>query len=451
MAGANASRSIMNPKSLLPSLTGRSCRWLVCVGTALHLWLSLGPLRAEPAVGKRTGANEVKGAQRLVEMAAERRERPKLSSDLDIPQLSRWAREWQSARKRTAWVSTTERGVPARVAVHEVGEGPRVMVCVHGLFGEAANWRYVAAALRGEYELWLIDLPGCGESEAPHPGRLGPGGYGPRALADRVLQAMAARLAARPDVRHLLLAGHSLGGMISLRMLGDEELRERHASTLAAIDGLVLFAPSDVVVTQFTQTQRTMLALNGTKVFLGNLTGILPRAMKQGLRTSFDDPALASRELQTQGIELLSRRANRHATQAMLRDALPWRVVGEEHDWQAIATLERGYEHILKPCLIIWGECDLTLPVSMGYKLKDQLPDARLVVIPRTRHLLPMECPAACAALIRDFREGLDRGRLAAAHTVRRWSGEAMEGSTEWVVGAAKASPGVAGSVEEAR
>ena len=380
-------------------------------------------------------AGEAKGGQRLVNLAAERRERPHLPSDRDIPQLSPLARDWQSAPKRTTWVATTERGVPARVAVHEVGEGPRVMVCLHGLFGEAANWRYVAAALRGEYELWLIDLPGCGQSEAPDPGRLGAGGYGPTALADRVLQALASRLAARPDVRHVLLAGHSLGGMISLRMFGDDGLRTRHAATLEAIDGLVLFAPSDVVVTQFTSTQRTMLGLNGTKVFLGNLTGILPKAMEQGLRTSFDDPALASQELQIQGVRLLSHGANRHATQAMLRDALPWRVLGEVHDWQAIAALERGYEHVQRPCLIVWGECDLTLPVSMGYKLKDQLPDARLVVIPRTRHLLPMECPSTCVSLIRGFRAGLDRGHLAAAHTVRRWSNDAAERSADWMAG----------------
>jgi pimeloyl-ACP methyl ester carboxylesterase len=47
----------------------------------------------------------------------------------------------------THFVNTTNRGVVARVAIHEVGTGPRVLVCVHGIMSESANWRYVAAAL----------------------------------------------------------------------------------------------------------------------------------------------------------------------------------------------------------------------------------------------------------------------------------------------------------------
>jgi hypothetical protein len=42
----------------------------------------------------------------------------------------------------------------------------------------------------------------------------------------------------------------------------------------------------------------------------------------------------------------------------------------------------------------------------MGYKLAAQLPDARLVVLPRSTHLLPSERPTQCSALIRGFTSG---------------------------------------------
>ena len=57
------------------------------------------------------------------------------------------------------------------------------------------EWRFVVGALAEEYDFWLIDPPGCGDSEAPDPKTLGPGGYSPSAMADRELQAIAACLA----------------------------------------------------------------------------------------------------------------------------------------------------------------------------------------------------------------------------------------------------------------
>ncbi|HOY58973.1 MAG TPA: alpha/beta hydrolase [Verrucomicrobiota bacterium] len=360
-----------------------------------------------------------KGAALLVDMAAHPRPVHRLPSDQEIPALSALAEGWSQLAQVTQFVNTTNRGVAARVAIHEAGTGSRVLVLIHGMFSESTNWKYVATALANDYELWLVDLPGCGQSDVPNPDRLGAGGYGPVALADRVLQTLEGRLAARPDVRHFLLAGHSLGGMVALRMFADDTLRQRYGGVLNAVDGLVLFAPCDVMLTQFTPTQQAVRHLNGCKVLLGNLTGILPKVIERATVAGFTEPGLASRELQEQGVRLFSRGKERHIIQAMLRDALTWRVLGEELDWSAVEALEARYRHVRPPCLIVWGECDPTLPLGTGYKLKDQLPDARMVVLARSKHLLQLERPETCATLVREFDEQRRAGRLAAARSVQ--------------------------------
>jgi pimeloyl-ACP methyl ester carboxylesterase len=87
----------------------------------------------------------------------------------------------------------------------------------------------------------------------------------------------------------------------------------------------------------------------------------------------------------------------------MMRQAITWKEFGKKLDWDAVRRLEEAYYNITIPCLIVWGDRDETLPLSMGYKLKDQIPSARLVIVPNCKHLLPLEKPALCARLCRSF------------------------------------------------
>jgi hypothetical protein len=63
------------------------------------------------------------------------------------------------------------------------------------------------------------------------------------------------------------------------------------------------------------------------------------------------------------------------------------------------------------PCLIVWGARDETLPLSMGYKLQAQLPDAALIVIHDTKHSMQLERPRLSSSILREFIESGTRGR----------------------------------------
>ena len=153
--------------------------------------------------------------------------------------------------ERIVLVSTVRSNEPpVGIAVHQHGPGTNdyIQIMIHGVLANHESWRYLTGSLSSNFDLWIIDLPGCGDSDKPDPKSLAADGYSPGAMADRVMQAIEQCLAARNDSPHLMLVAHSFGGMIVLRMTSDPELRQRHATLLRQVDGLVLFAPCDVNV-----------------------------------------------------------------------------------------------------------------------------------------------------------------------------------------------------------
>ena len=55
------------------------------------------------------------------------------------------------------------------------------------------------------------------------------------------------------------------------------------------------------------------------------------------------------------------------------------------------------------PTLLIWGESDVRSPLHVADQLRENIPGARLVVIPGAGHVSNMEQPAAFNRAIRDF------------------------------------------------
>jgi pimeloyl-ACP methyl ester carboxylesterase len=53
------------------------------------------------------------------------------------------------------------------------------------------------------------------------------------------------------------------------------------------------------------------------------------------------------------------------------------------------APAEGGPGDLTVPCLVVHGEIDPVFPLAHGVALRDAIPDAKLLVLPRTGHLLP--------------------------------------------------------------
>jgi pimeloyl-ACP methyl ester carboxylesterase len=333
-----------------------------------------------------------------------------LPRERDIPELARLGQVYDHIPAKVTLVPTQRAGHEVKVAVHELGAGNRdkLAILLHGVLADADTWRYVAAELSTDYDVWLIDLPGCGASDKPKPRDLEADGYGPTALADRVMQAVAARLEARVSSvpKDVVMAGHSLGGTILLRAYGDPDLRNRHRPTLSRIDRLVLLSPCDLAVHAEISIFRTIATLKGWQVSIADALGILDRKCAVAMRDSLFTPNRATRELADSMKDVLARGPTRRAAQAMIRQAVPWRVKEHRPDWPAIEKLEPMLGLVDVPCLIVWGDRDEAFPVSMGHKLRDDVPGALLVKIEQSSHALPRERFDAVTEFIRAFNEG---------------------------------------------
>src|SRR5437763_14705130 len=106
-----------------------------------------------------------------------------------------------------------------RVALHFTSTRPHdtTLVLVHGLISDSRAWRFMRPALAEHYDVLAIDLPGCGDSDAPdaRPGH--DASYAPDAMARALLLALRAHLAGRPPDTRLVFVSHSLGGLVTLR------------------------------------------------------------------------------------------------------------------------------------------------------------------------------------------------------------------------------------------
>ena len=132
------------------------------------------------------------------------------------------------------------------IVLRAVGDADatRLVILIHGVGNDSSAWRFPLANLAADHRLLLVDLPGCGESDAPDPQELASDGYSPTAMAHRVAQALQAHLTDHELPSEITLVGHSLGGAVVPRMMGCDELRHRY-SALDRVDRLILLSPLD--------------------------------------------------------------------------------------------------------------------------------------------------------------------------------------------------------------
>ena len=260
------------------------------------------------------------------------------------------------------------------------GEGPP-LILVHGLAGAAANWTELAPLLLRRYRLLVPDLPGHGGSTAL------PAVAGLEPFADRV-----ALVAEREGMLPAAVVGHSLGGMIVLRMALRRPV-DVSAIVLAAAAGLSV---GNIV-------GRQMLSVFST-IRPGRLAGRyrgwvsrspLLRRFVFGF-VSVADPVGLTDE----------------AVEGFLAAHLLHTDV--DSAWQALRADDprQELEAVRCPVLVLWGAEDVQLPLDDAFEYTRRL-RARLRVIPGCGHLLIGERPDACNHAIEDF---LGDGRLERHH-----------------------------------
>ncbi|MBC7833942.1 MAG: alpha/beta hydrolase [Phycisphaerales bacterium] len=325
---------------------------------------------------------------------------------------------------------------PVAIAVHRVVAGKehsRGLVLIHGVLADSWAWRYLTSGFAAEHGVWLLDLPGCGRSECPIELGLEENEYELRRMARRMLEALRGVLDTSEAPERLTLVGHSLGGAVSLQMLGDPDLKREFADVIGRIDTAVLLSPLDVHLERSDPAFVRLATVSGLDVWLALNLGILDEEMAKIILNNTRDPSLALREDADKRIEIVRNKRSRRSLQAMLRYAVPHQEL--RPDWDRIDELTGAYGGVTQPVRILWGAHDEVLPLSMGYKLTAELPRAELLIFPECRHSVYMDRPRLTAAAVLDFID--DQTGLGNEHQ-RDVGEEAEAGAVLWRPGAAR-------------
>jgi len=261
------------------------------------------------------------------------------------------------------------------------GEGSP-LVLVHGLGGAASNWTELAPLLRRRHTLLVPDLPGHGRSTAL------PGVSGLEPFADRV-----ALVAEREGMLPAPVVGHSLGGMVALRLA----LRRP-----ADVSGIVLAGAAGLTIGR--AWARQLLPL---------LTAMRPGRLAGRYRGWIARSPLLRRVV----FGFLSVADPVGLTDEAVEGFLGAQLLHTDIDsaWQALRADDprRDLASVRCPVLVVWGAEDTHIPLDDAFEYTRRL-RARLRVIPGCGHALIGERPDACADAIEDFLRGgsLERHHL---------------------------------------
>jgi pimeloyl-ACP methyl ester carboxylesterase len=250
------------------------------------------------------------------------------------------------------------------------GEGPP-LVLVHGLGGAASNWTELAPLLVRSHRLLVPELPGHGGSTPL------PGVSGLEPFADRI-----AAVAEREGMLPAPVVGHSLGGMVVLRLA----LRRPDA-----VQALVLASGAGLSIGSVWGRQ-----------LLSIFTAVRPGRIAARYRSLVRRSTLLRRLV----FGFVSVADPVGLTDEAIEGFLAGQLLHTDVDsaWQALRRDDprQELEGIHCPVLVLWGAEDVQLPLRDAFEYTRRL-HARLRVIPGCGHLLIGERPEPCADAIETF------------------------------------------------
>lgn len=270
-----------------------------------------------------------------------------------------------------------------------------LVVCVHGMTGDATNWTDLMAELTPEFDAVAVDLPGSGFSPPPRTRR----GYSITALAGTVIE-LIETLGRETGSGPVHLIGNSMGGAVALRAAARRpDLIRTLVLVSAALPDRRLRRPT-------AHFPVIALPLLGTRLISRFRRLPAEKRIAGVMQACYYDPgavhparvALATAEL---------RRRDELGYDAEVI-ALAARALVAETLRPGAFSLWRDAERLRVPALVLFGDHDQLVSPSLAARAVRAFHGARVMVLPRTGHLGQMEQPAKIASL---FREMVDSAR----------------------------------------
>ncbi|MBP2240489.1 pimeloyl-ACP methyl ester carboxylesterase [Cytobacillus eiseniae] len=245
----------------------------------------------------------------------------------------------------------------------------QTIILLHGFLSSTFSYRHLIPLLKDEFNVISIDLPPFGRSGTSHRYV-----YSYINHANTVIQ-----LCERLQLKKVTLIGHSMGGQIALNIAYlKPEL----------VDGCVLLCSSAYLQ----KSNRSLIASSYLPFFHLFVRRHLEKTggVEKNLRNVVYDHSKITAEMEKGYLEPFLENGIFHALKRMIRD--------REGD----LPIEKLHQ-IKTPCLLIWGEYDKVVPLSIGKRLQKDLKNAKLIILNDTGHLVPEERPHEVLTHIRAF------------------------------------------------
>jgi pimeloyl-ACP methyl ester carboxylesterase len=247
------------------------------------------------------------------------------------------------------------------------------MLMLHGFGASSYSWRYIISGFAKEYRVLAVDLKGFGLSDKPNDSN-----YSVKDQSNIIKYFIKEN-----HLRDVVLVGNSFGGAVAL--LTSFELRESgNIKSLILLDsaGYDQDFPFFIKILRIPLLNRLSLSLVPNRT---NAKMILDKA--------FWDDSKITEEMVSVYANYIGLSGSHHALIMTAEEIVP----------NDIASIMQKYKQITVPVLIIWGERDEIIPLSIGQRLAKDIPGARLQIINNCGHAPQEECPEETIYLIKNF------------------------------------------------
>lgn len=274
-------------------------------------------------------------------------------------------------------------GIP--VHYKQAGHGQPTLVLLHGSFLSILSWREVMQPLAQYGRVVAFDRPAFGlTARTLEPFSIGtageeyPNAYSPEAQAD-----LTAALLERLGIERAILVGSSTGGTLALLTA----LRHPQRVQALVLVGAMVYSGYPVsevpgwLLPLLNRMERSGPLM--ARVMIGTMYDRLIRVFWHDPRKLPDDVLAHYRQ----------------TFQVQQWDRALWRLILATHALELAARLR----DIRVPALVVTGDQDRTVPTEQSIRLAQELPDARLVIVPECGHLPHEECPQIFLQSVTNF------------------------------------------------
>ncbi|MFS0637049.1 alpha/beta hydrolase [Mesobacillus foraminis] len=243
------------------------------------------------------------------------------------------------------------------------------VVLLHGFLSSLFSFRHLVPLLKEEYSVVSVDLPPFGKSGKSSSSFK----YSFKSLAGAV-----ASLMQTLKISQYTLIGHSMGGQISLNLLYHYPGSAKKAVLLCS-SGYSKRSKLPLILLSYLPFSYLYV-----KYYLGR------SGVEQNLRNVVYDHSMITEEMREGYLSPFLENGIFKGLARMIRH--------HEGDLPADAIRQ-----VKEPCLLIWGEHDKVVPLHIGKRLHQDLPQSRLIVLKETGHLVPEERPQEVCRHIKGF------------------------------------------------